>query len=148
MRLLPVLVAAALLLQACGSSKPRLKPHVFTTEAAKVCRSTQARSGALPRPASPGDVPLFLRRAARVLRTAVGRLEALRPPAQLDARWRRQTALLGRQLDIILSLSHSVHDGKGDAVGAVLRMERSLRSSRRTTDAGWQRLGIPGCVSG
>jgi hypothetical protein len=147
MRLLPVLVAAALLLEACGSSKPRLKPHVFTSEAAKVCRSTQARSRALARPATPGDVPLFLRRAARVLRAAVGRLEGLRPPAQLDARWRRQTALLNRQLDIVVSLSHSVHDGKGDAVAAVLRMERRLRSTRRTTDAGWKRLGIPGCVS-
>jgi hypothetical protein len=148
MRLVPVLVVLALLLGACGSSKPRLKPRVFTSEATKVCRSTQARSRALGRPVVPGDVPVFLRRAARVLRGAVGRLEDLRPPADLDARWRRQTDLLNRQLDIVVGLSHSVHDGKGDAVGAVLRMERQLRSARRATDAGWKRLGLPECVSG
>jgi hypothetical protein len=147
MRALPVLVALALLVGACGSTEPRLKPAVFESKATKACKAAQAESRALQRPAVPGDVPVFLRRAARVLRAAVDRLENLRPPSSLDARWRRQTALLDRQLGIVVGLSHSVHDGKGDAVGAVLRMERRLREARRATDAGWRRLGLPVCVS-
>jgi hypothetical protein len=148
MKAVPLLVALALLVQACGASKPRLKPAVFESEATKACRTAQAESRALQRPAVPGDVPVFLRRAARVLRTAVNRLEELRPPAKLDASWRRQTALLDRQLGIVVGLSHSVHDGKGDAVAAVLRMERRLREARHATDAGWRRLGLPECVAG
>jgi hypothetical protein len=96
----------------------------------------------------PGDVPVFLRRAARVLRTAVTRLETLRPPAALEGRWRRQTALLNRQLAIVVGLAHRVPDGKGDAVAAVLRYERRLRAGRAAADAGWRALGIPGCVAG
>jgi len=147
MRALPLLAALALLVGACGSSKPRLKLAVFEREATKACRTAQAQSRALQRPAVPGDVPVFLRRAARGLRTAVDRLECLRPPEKLDSRWRRQTGLLDRQLGIVVGLSHSVHDGKGDAVGAVLRMERELRSARAATDAGWRRLGLSGCVA-
>jgi hypothetical protein len=144
-RAIPVLLALALALDACGSSKPRLEPAVFTSEAAKVCRTARADSAALERPATPGDVPVFVRRAVRVLRGAVSRFEGLRPPASLDARWRRQTGLLDRQLGIVVGLSHSVHDGKGDAVAAVLRVEPRLRTARSATEAGWRTLGIRGC---
>jgi hypothetical protein len=148
-RLLVLALALALALEACGgSSKPRLKPAVFTTEATKVCRTAQASSRALARPVVPGDVPVFLRRAARVLKAAVARLEALRPPARLDALWRQQTARLDRQLAVVVSLSHSVHDGKGDAVAAVQRVDGQLRSGRAASDAGWRRLGLPGCAAG
>jgi hypothetical protein len=142
----PLLVLLAL--AGCGGSKPRLKPQVFASEATKVCRSAQSHSRALARPVTPGDVPVFLRRAARVLRTAVTSLESLRPPARLDASWRRQTALLDRQLTVVVGLSHSVHDGKGDPVAAVQRVAGALRSDRTATDAGWRRLGLAGCVAG
>ena len=148
MKALPIATVLALTLGACGSAKPRLKPAVFSSHATTVCRAAQVQSRNLRRPATPGDVPVFLRRAARVLRNAVNRLEALRPPADLDARWRRQTATLQRQLAIVLGLAHRVKDGKGDAVAAVARYERELRAGRAAADAGWRALGVPGCVAG
>jgi hypothetical protein len=78
----------------------------------------------------------------------VHRLESLRPPASLEGRWRHQTALLNSQLATVIRLAHSVHDGKGDAVGAVARLHGRLRSQRAATDAGWRALGVPGCVAG
>jgi hypothetical protein len=148
MRAALLALGVAIFATGCGSAKPRLKPAVFAEKATNACRSAQADSRALQRPVVPGDVPVFLRRAARVLRTSVNRLEALRPPAKLDARWRRQTAALDRQLAIVVGLSHHVKDGKGDAVGEVLRLERRLRSGRAALDAGWRDLDLPGCVAG
>jgi hypothetical protein len=148
MRRLALALPLAIALAGCGSTKARLKPAVFTSDATKACRAAQASSRDLPRPAQPGDVPVFLRRAARVLRSSVNRLEALRPPTELDAAWRRQTGRLNRQLAIVVSLAHHVKDGRGDAVKAVLRFDRQLRSGRAAIDAGWRELGLPGCLSG
>jgi hypothetical protein len=148
MRRATALLVLVLALAGCGGSKPRLKPAVFASDATKVCRSAQASSRALPRPVTPGDVPVFLRRAARVLTAAVKRLEALRPPARLDASWSRQTKLLDQQLKLVVGLSKSVKSRKGDAVGAVQRVDGQLRSGRRATDAGWRVLGLQGCTAG
>jgi hypothetical protein len=148
MRRATALLVLVLALAGCGGSKPRLKPAVFASDATKVCRTTQARSRALPRPVTPGDVPVFLRRAARVLTDAVKHLEALRPPARLDASWSRQTKLLDQQLELVVGLSKSVKSRKGDAVGAVQRVDGQLRSARSATDAGWRTLGLRGCTAG
>lgn len=125
-------------------AKPRLPADGFRTQVAQACAHALKRTGAITRPRVPGDLRVFLRRAARVQTSELKRIRALRPPAALDARWTAQTHLLERELALVQGLADTVK-GKGDALAAASRPGGTLRALRAAAQRGWRALGITGC---
>jgi hypothetical protein len=101
-----LVVALALGLAACGGSgsKP-LTAAQLRTQASAVCRDVARRMQTLEASATQTTMRASLARAAAVMSDGVTRLQVLKPPSQLAARYARFVAWKGTQRDAARELS-------------------------------------------
>ncbi|MFC9969508.1 hypothetical protein ACFVH6_01240 [Spirillospora sp. NPDC127200] len=102
-------------------------------------------------PEGPTDEVAELRRAARVMTAAMGRIEAVRPPAADAGRLRREFVAPGRQMAVRLTgLADRAEAAlrAGDEAGAVKTVEESLGSYRpeETMREFAERYGFRACA--
>lgn len=137
--LAPVLAA---LLSSCGS-KP-LGASEYRTRATAICIAEKRRSEQVPEPRTPADVPSFVNQGLRLVRPAIAKLAALRPPESLRPDHDRVIDLLNRELALIVSADAKLR-ARAEPLATFGALEPKLRPLVRAEDERWTALGLPEC---
>lgn len=134
-----LLVALALGVAACGEASKPLSAAQLRTQASAVCRDTTRRVLTLRSSMTQATARAFMRRASIAVGDGVARLEALKPPRQLAARYKRLVALLAARRDATRALAGPRPKLTG--------LERDVVSTHHDPIAqAARRLGVDGCT--
>lgn len=137
--LTPVLAA---LLAGCGS-KP-LGVSEYRTRATAICIAEKQRSEQVREPRTPADVPDFVNQGLRLVKPAISKLAALRPPESLRPDHDRVIDLLNRELALIAAADAKLR-GRAEPLATFGALEPKLRPLVRAEDERWSALGLPEC---
>jgi len=141
-RILVVLILLTALLVGCGS-KP-LGASEYRTRAIAICIAEKRRSEQVPEPRTPSDVPAFVAQGLRLVKPAVAKLAALRPPESLRPDHDRAVDLLNRQLALISDANAKLR-ARAEPLATFAALEPKLRPLMRAEDERWGALGLPQC---
>ncbi len=133
-----LLLALALGVGACGSASKPLTEAQLRTQASAVCQDVTRQVQALAARATPATMHASLARATTIMSNGVARLQALKAPPELAARYARLVAWKGAQRDAARELSRP-----GGRLSA-----RSRAAVRAHDSPVWtlsHQLGIPAC---
>jgi hypothetical protein len=136
-------VSAAVLVAGCGGDG-RLSPEEFHTKVSAICRARKMATDRIPAPKAPGDVEHFLTRGLALERPALRRLAAIKPPADLDGRYRQTVDVLRRELALIAGGDREIRRG-ADPIRIFGNLRPRLAPLRAQEEANWKALKLPDC---
>jgi hypothetical protein len=139
-----LVITGALALAACGS-KP-LDPGEFRARAAAICVAERLRSRQVERPLAPADVPAFVTAALQIVKPAVDKLGALRPPDALRPGFDGALGLLQRRLALLRDADKKLRD-RAEPLATFAVLTPKLAPLRREESRQWRAIGLPQCAS-
>jgi hypothetical protein len=139
-----VLLAATVAFAGCGDD--RLSADEFRKQATKICTDQRKLTDRISTPKQPGDVASFLQRGLRVVRPALAKLEKLKPPKDLDERYKVTLDALTRQLRLIEGGYGEVKRG-ADPIEIFDNLGPRLTPLRQEADRSWAVLNLQACVN-
>lgn len=137
-----LLAAGAVLLSGCGDG--RLSPDEFHSQVSAICRARKLATDRIPAPKSPGDVETFLSRGLTRERPALRRLAAIKPPSEVDQRYRQTVDVLRRELALIAGGDREIRRG-ADPIRIFGNLRPRLAPLRAEEEANWKALGLEDC---
>lgn len=145
MRAAALALLAILSLGATGCGRKPLSAAEFQVRARSICLAERARSGEVPPPQAPADVPSFVSAAIKLVRPAVDKLGALRAPDKLRPRYETAVELLRRRLGLLDDAAKKLRDG-AEPLATVATLQTKLAPLRRQEARQWPALGLPECA--
>ena len=134
---------AVLLLASCGGGSGRLSRAELVRRTGTICSSQAGTIAKIPRgPATFLNAAGYLGAVVSVVQKGVRQFHALKPPAELESRYRELLRELDRNVDILQTLrsAAAAKDRKDYETGL-----RDLHRSRVRINALEDRLGLTGC---
>ena len=114
---------------ACGGGDDRLSQEEFRQQANAICAKYDAKIQALGSPASPSEIPDFVRRGIPLLRQGIAELRALKPPAELEGDVDRMLDETAKAIPAAQSLVDAAE--KGDAAA----VQKAIAEAQAASDA-------------
>jgi hypothetical protein len=111
-----LVLAAAATASACGGGDDRLSQDEFRQQANAICAKYDEQITALGSPASPAEIPEFVRRGVPILRQGIAELRALKPPADLEDDFNRMLDETAKTIPAAQSLADAAERGDAAAV--------------------------------
>jgi hypothetical protein len=124
-----LLLAAGATASACGGDDDRLSQEEFRQQANAICTKYDEKIKALGSPASPTEIPDFVRRGIPLLRQGIAELRALKPPAELEDDFDRMLDETAKAIPAAQSLADAAE--KGDAAA----VQEAIAAGQKANDA-------------
>jgi hypothetical protein len=141
-RALPAALAAAAALAGCaGSGDDRLSREDFVEQATAICDRAEERIGELDAPASVDELEAYAREARSITEEGLDDLEALEPPADLEAGFDRYLDQGNAVVGVLEELEGAAASGdEAEAQRLAGELAESADAQQAARDA-----GLPGC---
>jgi hypothetical protein len=128
---------------ACGGDD-RLSQEEFRQQADAICAKYDEKIKALGSPASPAEIPDFVRQGVPLLRQGITELRALKPPAELQDDYDRMLDETAKAIPAAQSLAAAAE--KGDAA-AVQNAIAAAQAANNASDRLAADLGLDKCAA-
>jgi hypothetical protein len=143
-RLGGLVIVAALVLSACGSS--RLSADQLRARATRVCSIAGQRTNRIATPTAPAGGARFLKAGIAVLTPELAQLRALKPPSDLADVYATSISSFSRKLDLLRSAAHQLDSG-ANPVSAMTALQQRLAPVELAEDGAWRALQVPACLN-
>jgi hypothetical protein len=128
---------------ACGGDD-RLSQEEFRQQANAICAKYDEKIKALGSPASPAEIPDFVRRGVPLLRQGVTELRALKPPAELQDDYDRMLDETAKAIPAAQSLADAAEKGDAAAVESAIA---AAQMANKASDQLATDLGLDKCAA-
>jgi hypothetical protein len=126
-----LILATGAATSACGGDD-RLSQEDFRQQANAICAKYDEKIKALGSPASPDEIPDFVRRGIPLLRQGITELRALKPPAELEDNYDRMLDETAKAIPAAQKLADAAEKGDAAAVQtAIAAAQEASRASDR-----------------
>jgi hypothetical protein len=124
-----------------GGGGQRLSRDAYVAKADAICRTANAQTRKLRAPTTVAGIPAYVDRALPVLDSAIGRLRALRPPANLEPGVKNWLGAVGDARGALAAMRTAAQQGdtakassEGAAGASANRRANALAGSLGLTD--------------
>jgi hypothetical protein len=139
-----LILATGAATSACGGDD-RLSQKDFRQQANAICAKYDEQITALGSPASPAEIPDFVRSGVPILRQGIAELRALKPPADLEDDFNLMLDETAKTIPAAQSLADAAE--RGDAA-AVQKAEAQAQAASDSSNRVATDLGLDKCATG